>query len=84
MVCLGFEPGAAGWKAQTNPLSYGGTTQRSLLLYYILSFYFPPFDQMFRQTRDTFLLLSPFFIRIAKCIPVDSQKVPLPLTLLML
>ena len=25
MVCLGFEPGAAGWKAQTNPLSYGRT-----------------------------------------------------------
>ena len=25
MVCLGFEPGVAGWKAQTNPLSYGGT-----------------------------------------------------------
>ena len=25
MVCLGFEPGAAGWKAETNPLSYGGT-----------------------------------------------------------
>ena len=25
MVCLGFEPRAAGWKAQTNPLSYGGT-----------------------------------------------------------
>ena len=25
MVCLGFEPGAAGWKSQTNPLSYGGT-----------------------------------------------------------
>ena len=25
MVCLGLEPGAAGWKAQTNPLSYGGT-----------------------------------------------------------
>ena len=22
MVCLGLEPGAAGWKAQTNPLSY--------------------------------------------------------------
>ena len=28
MVCLGFEPGAAGWKAQTNPLSYGGTPKR--------------------------------------------------------
>ena len=27
MVCLGFEPGAAGWKAQINPLSYGGTVQ---------------------------------------------------------
>ena len=25
MVCFGLEPGAAGWKAQTNPLSYGGT-----------------------------------------------------------
>ena len=25
MVCLGFEPRAAGWKARTNPLSYGGT-----------------------------------------------------------
>ena len=28
MVCLGIEPGAAGWKAQTNPLSYGGTPNR--------------------------------------------------------
>ena len=25
MACLGVEPRAAGWKAQTNPLSYGGT-----------------------------------------------------------
>ena len=25
MMCLGLEPGAPGWKAQTNPLSYGGT-----------------------------------------------------------
>ena len=25
MVCLGLEPGADGWKVQTNPLSYGGT-----------------------------------------------------------
>ena len=25
MVCSGLEPGAAGWKTQTNPLSYGGT-----------------------------------------------------------
>ena len=25
MVCLGLEPGPAGWQAQMNPLSYGGT-----------------------------------------------------------
>ena len=25
MVCLGLEPGVAVWKAQTNPLNYGGT-----------------------------------------------------------
>ena len=25
MMWLGFEPGVAGWKAQANPLSYGGT-----------------------------------------------------------
>ena len=25
MVCLGLEPGAAGWKAQMNPLSNGDT-----------------------------------------------------------
>ena len=24
MECLGFEPGAAGWKAQMKPRSYGG------------------------------------------------------------
>ena len=34
MVCLGLKPGAAGWKAHTNPLSYGGifmTVKLSLL-----------------------------------------------------
>ena len=25
MACFGVEPGAADWKAQTNPLRYGGT-----------------------------------------------------------
>ena len=32
MVCLGLEPGVAGWKAQTNPLSYGGTPKSSEML----------------------------------------------------
>ena len=31
MVCLGFEPGAVGWKAQTNPLSYSGTPGANLI-----------------------------------------------------
>ena len=31
MVCLGLEPGAAGWKTQTNPLSYGGTPKIQML-----------------------------------------------------
>ena len=33
MVCLGLEPGAAGWKVQTNPLSYGDITQNTSLLF---------------------------------------------------
>ena len=32
MVCLGLEPWVAGWKAQTNPLSYGGSPY---LIYFI-------------------------------------------------
>ena len=32
MVFLGFEPRAAGWKAQTNPLSYSGTPNKYKLL----------------------------------------------------
>ena len=32
MVSLGFEPGAAGWKVRTNPLSYGGTPSFQLLI----------------------------------------------------
>ena len=34
MVCLGLEPRAAGWKAQTNPLCYGGTPKRISLQKY--------------------------------------------------
>ena len=31
MVCLGLEPGASEWKAQTNPLSYGNSRILKLL-----------------------------------------------------
>ena len=42
MVCLGFKPGVAGWKAQTNPLSYGGTPNYyhdSMIFYFYLQIY---------------------------------------------
>ena len=35
MACLGFEPGVAGWKAKTNPLSYDGTPKSPLLNFLI-------------------------------------------------
>ena len=35
MVHLGFEPGAAGWNAQTNPLSYCGTPVRDVRYSYV-------------------------------------------------
>ena len=40
MVCMGFEPGAAGWKAQMNPLSHGGTPRPKYLCGYNLHFSF--------------------------------------------
>ena len=36
MVCLGLEPGAAGWLAQTNSLRYGGIHDSQLLHFLIL------------------------------------------------
>ena len=43
MVCLGLEPRAAGWKAQTNPLSYSGTpTSQLLTIEGILVFFLEP------------------------------------------
>ena len=36
MVCLGLEPGAAGWLVQTNSLRYGGTHDSQLLHFLIL------------------------------------------------
>ena len=39
MVCLGLEPGVAGWKAQTNPLSYSGTPYHPNLKVLKIEFY---------------------------------------------
>ena len=38
-MCLGLEPGAAGWQVQTNPLSYGGTPKTQMfgaIFYHLL------------------------------------------------
>ena len=43
MVCLGLEPVVAGWKAQTNPLSYSGTTTISINKYSIKVYRFSSF-----------------------------------------
>ena len=32
MMRLGLEPGAAGWKVQTNPPSYSGTPYSTILI----------------------------------------------------
>ena len=48
MVCLGLEPGAAGWKAQINPLSYGDT----------------PFSQFYTKHSSLFVCLNPYFYSI--------------------
>ena len=43
---MGFEPRAAGWKAQTNPLSYGGNPPASsLFVHFLLAFYIPLIEQ---------------------------------------
>ena len=40
MVCLGLKPMAAEWKAQTNPLRYGGTPKPYIVSYfYLLTLY---------------------------------------------
>ena len=35
MVCLEFEPGQTVWKAQTNPLSYGGIPDIVIVLVFV-------------------------------------------------
>ena len=56
MVCLGVKPGPAGWKAQTNPLSYGGTPIVELFLPFILS---PQWPQVAKQYQSSLLIKFP-------------------------
>ena len=47
MVCLGIEPVAAGLKAQTNPLSYGGTP--NLIIFTAVRGLFVPLKHKFTK-----------------------------------
>ena len=47
MESLGFEPGAAGWKVQKKPRSYGGHPKTYLTTY--LSYTIAEYDQHFRH-----------------------------------
>ena len=49
MVCFGLEPGAAGWKAQMNPLSYGGTPN-------VINFIF--FQNLFWSDHNSWFVFS--------------------------
>ena len=55
MLCLGFEPGVAGWKAQTNPLSNGGTLQTDCYIKYFLhTRLFSCYFSIFKETLQFF------------------------------
>ena len=69
-MCLGLKPRAAGWKVQTNPLSYGGTPVSTLLLikyvarvvvyshnntHYILAIDWLQFTKRFHNILNNFL-----------------------------
>ena len=51
MVCLGLEPGAAGWKVQTNPLSYGGTSLMTLCDDLFPNYDLPNYVSLVRNTK---------------------------------
>ena len=65
MVCLGFEPGAAGWQAQTDPLSYGGTPR--------IDSYFRIGSPLKSYSRDR--LKSSMTEPIARLVPRHHQSI---------
>ena len=56
MVCLGFKPGVAEWKAQTNPLSYGLMVGRYQWLFSLKIAYITTLDLQFSMV--TFLKIG--------------------------
>ena len=62
MMCLGLESGEAVWKAQTNPLSYGGTQQYFLILFfcYFRLFYFRQVPKSTKFIKRPTAMRGPF------------------------
>ena len=60
MVCLGIEPVAAGLKAQTNPLSYGGTP--NLIIFTAVRGLFVPLKHKF--TKKCFTISTQYSMLI--------------------
>ena len=68
MVCFGLEPGAAEWKVQTNPVSYGGTPLQQL------SFLFNLFESLpLRSPLDTTIFLTQIVDWLASTILADFK-----------
>ena len=55
MVCLGFKPGAAGWKAYTNPLSYDSTPT---FISYFPTFCVPLFNKAQSQPHGFYWVIN--------------------------
>ena len=51
MVCLGLKPGVAGWKAQMNPLTYGGSPLKNM----------PRFFSGLKYIKNTFFTVHNYF-----------------------
>ena len=65
MVCSELEPRAAGWKAQTNPLSYGDTPYYGSLI-----------TAKFRLQHEPFRFGHLLFDESKLCTSVTSKKSP--------
>ena len=67
MVCLGLKPGAAGWKAQTNPLSYSGTPITKVLWNRLLV-------GLIRESITIWLTSCLFCLELAGLLKLNEQQ----------
>ena len=74
MVCLGFKTGAAGWQAQTDPLSYGGTPFLSHITYKSFAFFFSLFSQAILKLIDQGAQYHSFQVIHGQ---IDSNELPI-------